>query len=114
MVFGFDPRKLVKDQQEEEEKKVKDVLLTQERLDLLKEEKEAALRKRSNIRDALDSADKAVREYKYLGFFVIPSGQLSGRISDLELRALYALAQLRKKLFTSNLRQAVALIFPDF
>ena len=66
MVFGFDPRKLVKDQQAEEEKKVKDVLLTQERLDLLKEEKEAALRKRSNIRDALDSADKAVREYKYL------------------------------------------------
>ena len=66
MVFGFDPRKLVKDQQEEEEKKVQDVLLTQEKLDLLKEEEEAALRKRSNIRDALDSADKAVREYKYL------------------------------------------------
>ena len=66
MVFGFDPRKLVKDQQEEEEKKVADVLLTQERLDLIKEQEEAALRKKSTIRDALDSADKALREYKYL------------------------------------------------
>ena len=37
MVRYFDPRKLIVDQQEEEKKKVEDVLLTQERLDLIKE-----------------------------------------------------------------------------
>ena len=36
MVRYFDPRKLIVDQQEEEKKKVEDVLLTQERLDLIK------------------------------------------------------------------------------
>jgi hypothetical protein len=54
MVFGFDPRKLVKDQQEEEKKKVEEVVSEQEKYDLLKEENEAALRKRSRIRGALD------------------------------------------------------------
>jgi len=34
MVFGFDPRKLVKDQQEEEEKKVKEIVSHQEEYDL--------------------------------------------------------------------------------
>jgi len=66
MVRYFDPRKLVLDQQEEEKKKVEDVLLTQERLDLIKEKEEAALRKRSNIREGLKAADKAVREFKFL------------------------------------------------
>jgi len=66
MVRYFDPRKLVLDQQEEEKKKVEDVLLTQERLDLIKEKEEAALRKKSNIREGLKAADKAVREFKFL------------------------------------------------
>ena len=66
MVRYFDPRKLVLDQQEEEKKKVEDVLLTQERLDLIKEKEEAALRKRSNIREGLKAADRAVREFKFL------------------------------------------------
>ncbi len=66
MVRYFDPRKLIVDQQEEEKKKVEDVLLTQERLDLIKEKEAAALRKRSNIREGLKAADKAVREFKFL------------------------------------------------
>ena len=66
MVRYFDPRKLILDQQEKEKKKVEDVLLTQERLDLIKEKEAAALRKRSNIREGLKAADKAVREFKFL------------------------------------------------
>ena len=50
MVWNFDPRKLVKDQQQEENKKIEDVIMDQEKLDLFKEEEEKALRKRSNIR----------------------------------------------------------------
>jgi len=66
MVRYFDPRKLVLDQQEKENKKVEDVLLTQERLDLIKEKEEAALRKRSNIREGLNAAERTVREFKFL------------------------------------------------
>ena len=49
----------------------------------------------------------SVREYKYLGFLVTPSGEVSTGISDLKSRALYALVQLRKKLgvnFRENIR----------
>ena len=63
MVWNFDPRKLVKDQQQEENKKIEDVIMDQEKLDLFKEEEEKALRKKSNIRDALDSATKIIREF---------------------------------------------------
>ena len=65
MVFGFDPRKLVKDQQEEEKKKVEEVVSQQEKYDLLKEKTEAALRKKSQIRGALDDAFKIIRETKF-------------------------------------------------
>ena len=65
MVFGFDPRKLVKDQQEEEKKKVEEVVSEQEKYDLLKEENEARLRKKSNIKDALEDAFKIIRETKF-------------------------------------------------
>ena len=65
MVWNFDPRKLVKDQQQEENKKIEDVIMDQEKLDLFKEEEEKALRKKSNIRDALDSATEIIREFKF-------------------------------------------------
>ena len=65
MVFGFDPRKLVKDQQEEEAKKVKEVISAQEAYDLVLEEAEAASRKKSTIKESLSMADKAIREVKY-------------------------------------------------
>ena len=65
MVWNFDPRKLVKDQQEEENKKIEDVIMDQEKLDLFKEEEEKALRKRSNIREGLEKAVEVVREFKF-------------------------------------------------
>ena len=65
MVWNFDPRKLVKDQQEEEEKKIEEILSQQEKFDLAKEANEAALRKKSNIKDQLDKAAKAIREVKF-------------------------------------------------
>ena len=65
MVRYFDPRKLVLDQQEEEKQKVEDVLFTQEKIDLKKEEDAKALRKRSNIRKGLDAAAQVVREFKF-------------------------------------------------
>ena len=39
--------------------------MDQEKLDLFKEEEEKALRKKSNIRDALDSATEIIREFKF-------------------------------------------------
>ena len=33
----------------------------------------------------------SVREYKYLGFLITPSGEVSTGIKDLKSRALYAL-----------------------
>ena len=39
-----------------------------------------------------------VKEYKYLGFLVTPSGEVTSGVSDLKSRALYAFVQLRKKL----------------
>ena len=65
MVFGFDPRKLVKDEQDKEKKKVEEVVSQQEKYDLLKEKTEAALRKKSQIRGALDDAFKIIRETKF-------------------------------------------------
>ena len=65
MVFGFDPRKLVKDQQEEEEKKVETAIEKQKRLDDMAAETEAYVRKQSKIKDSLDKAAQAIREVKY-------------------------------------------------
>ena len=39
-----------------------------------------------------------VREYKYLGFIITPSGEVLTGLKDLRSRAGYALMQLRKKL----------------
>ena len=40
----------------------------------------------------------SVRQYKYLGFLITPSGEVTTGIQDLKSRALYALVQLRKRL----------------
>ena len=45
-----------------------------------------------------DMTITSVREYKYLGFLVTPSGEVTTGIQDLRSRALFALTQLRKKL----------------
>ena len=65
MVFGFDPRKLVKDEQDKEKKKVEEVVSEQEKFDLLKEKNEARLRKKSQIRGALEDAFQIIRETKF-------------------------------------------------
>jgi len=52
----------------------------------------------------------SVREYKYLGFLVTPSGEVSTGINDLKSRALYALVQLRKKL-GENFRENMKISF---
>jgi len=82
MVFGFDPRKLIKDQQEEEKKKVEEVVSAQEKYDIALEEKEAKLRKKSNIKDALASADKALREYKFLKKYGMEEYVKAKRLQD--------------------------------
>ena len=45
-----------------------------------------------------DMTINSVREYKYLGFLVTPSGEVTTGIQDLRSRALFAFTQLRKKL----------------
>ena len=65
MVFGFDPRKLVLDEQDKEKKKTEEVISQQERADLLLEKTNAAVRKKSFIKESLDKADKAIREVKF-------------------------------------------------
>ena len=54
----------------------------------------------------------SVRDYKYLGFLITPSGEVSTGINDLKSRALYALVQLRKKLgahFRENIKMSIYL-----
>ena len=45
-----------------------------------------------------DSVINPTREYKYLEFFVTPSGEVNIGIIDLKSRAMYALVQLRRKI----------------
>ena len=50
----------------------------------------------------------SVREYKYLGFLMTPSGEVSTGIQDLRSRASYALVQLRNRL-NHNFRQNIGI-----
>ena len=52
----------------------------------------------------------SVREYKYLGFLITPSGEVTTGIQYLKSRALYALVQLRKKL-GDNFRRNTKIAF---
>ena len=59
-----------------------------------------------------DMTITSVREYKYLGFLVTPSGEVTTGIQDLRSRALFALTQLRKKLgdsFRNNINITIYL-----
>ena len=54
-----------------------------------------------HIRCSISCGDliiNSTRVYKYLGFLVTPSGEVTTGIKDLKSRALYALVQLRKKM----------------
>ena len=41
---------------------------------------------------------ETVREYKYLGFLITPSGEITTGLKDLKSRAIFALTQLRTKM----------------
>jgi len=65
MVFAFDPRKLVDDEQKLKKEEVVDAVDKQLSYDELVEKHDTALRKKSNIKNALDSVGEIVREFKY-------------------------------------------------
>ena len=41
---------------------------------------------------------ETVREYKYLGFLITPSGEVTTGLQDLKSRAMFAVSQLRNKM----------------
>ena len=66
MVFVFDPRILDEEQKKLEQEKENDVVKKQQLEDQERIDKENNLRRNSNLRDALDSATKAIREFRFL------------------------------------------------
>ena len=66
MPFGFDPRKLVEEDQEKKKEEEKKAWFEQEELEKAEEERENSLRRKSNIKESLDSAFQTLREFKYL------------------------------------------------
>jgi len=66
MVFGFDPRKLVEERKKLEQEKENDVVKKQQLEDQQRIDKENSLRRNSNLKDGLDSATKAIREFRFL------------------------------------------------
>ena len=65
MVFGFDPRKLVDDEKKLKKEEVVEAVDKQLSFDEVVEQNETALRKKSNIKNALDSVSQVLREFKY-------------------------------------------------
>ena len=65
MVFGFDPRKLVEEDQEDKNKEVKEAVDSVLTFEEEEEKNEAFIRKQSNISTAIDGAFKALREHKF-------------------------------------------------
>ena len=65
MVFGFDPRKLVEEDQEDKKKEVKEAVDSVLTFEEEAEKNEAFIRKQSNISDAFDTAFKTLREFQF-------------------------------------------------
>ena len=65
MVFGFDPRKLVDEDQENKKKEVKEAVDSVLTFEEEAEKNEAFIRKKSTISDAFDSAFKVLREFQF-------------------------------------------------
>ena len=65
MVFGFDPRKLVEEEQEDKKKEVKEAVEKTLSFEEEAEKNEAFMRKKSTISDAFDTAFKTLREHKF-------------------------------------------------
>ena len=65
MVFGFDPRKLVEEEQEDKKKEVKEAVDSVLTFEEEAEKNEAFIRKQSNISNAFDTAFKTLREFQF-------------------------------------------------
>jgi hypothetical protein len=65
MVFGFDPRKLVEEDQENKKKEVKEAVDSVLTFEEEAEKNEAFIRKQSNISNAFDTAFKTLREFQF-------------------------------------------------
>ena len=65
MVFGFDPRKLVEEDQEDKKKETKEAIDSVLTFEEEAEKNEAFIRKQSNISNAFDTAFKTLREHKF-------------------------------------------------
>jgi len=65
MVFGFDPRKLVEEDQEDKKKEVQEAIDSVLTFEEEAEKNEAFIRKQSTISNAFDGAFKALREHKF-------------------------------------------------
>ncbi len=65
MVFGFDPRKLVEEDQDDKKKEVKEAVDSVLSFEEEAEKNEAFIRKQSNISSAFDNAFKVLREHQF-------------------------------------------------
>ena len=65
MVFGFDPRKLVEEDQEDKKKEVKEAVDSVLSFEEEPEKNEAFIRKKSDISNAFDTAFKTLREHQF-------------------------------------------------
>ena len=65
MVFAFDPRKLVEEDQEDKKKEVKEAVDSVLTFEEEAEKNEAFIRKQSSISEAFDSAFKTLREFQF-------------------------------------------------
>ena len=66
MPFGLEPRKLVEETKKKEKEEQDNIVWETIAKDIEVEETEKALRKKSKITDALDMAEQAIRESKYM------------------------------------------------
>ena len=65
MPFGFDPRKLVEEDQQEKDKETKEAIDSVLTFEEIAEKNEAFIRKQSTISNAFDTAFRAIREHKF-------------------------------------------------
>jgi hypothetical protein len=65
MVFGFDPRKLVEEDQEDKKKETKEAIDSVLTFEEEAEKNEAFIRKQSTISNAFDTAFKTLREFQF-------------------------------------------------
>ena len=121
MPFGFDPRKLIKEDNDLKSEKIKEAIKKTLTFDEQIEENETAIKKRSDIANNFSEVDKALREVN----FVEKEGMAAWRkekeetdpdaykkFQDFESRTLFfqvlQLAKMQKKLKLKTLRNLLS------